>query len=68
MNFPQIQIACSHVAALPSQSLGVDSGDKVEGVHVAVHAHGNAFLDMVEQISFGRPFQMHIISLDLVNF
>ena len=40
----------SHVATLFPQSLGVDSGDEVEGVHVAVHAHGDAFLnDRVEK-------------------
>ena len=40
----------SHVATLFPQSLGVDSGDEVEGVHVAVHAHGDALLnDRVEK-------------------
>ena len=35
----------SHVAALSPEPLGVDPGDEVEGVHVAVHAHRNAFLN-----------------------
>ena len=40
----------SHVAALSPQPLRVDPGDEVEGVHVAVHAHGDAFLnDRVEK-------------------
>ena len=36
--------ARSHVCTLFLESLGIDPGDEVEGVHVAVHAHGNAFL------------------------
>ena len=36
---------CSHVAALSPEPLGVDPGDEVEGVHVAVHAHRDAFLE-----------------------
>ena len=35
----------SHVAALSPEPLGVDPGDEVEGVHVAVHAHRDAFLE-----------------------
>ena len=35
----------SHVAALSPEPLRVDPGDEVEGVHVAVHAHRNAFLN-----------------------
>ena len=33
-----------HLGALPSQPLRVGPRDEVEGVHVAVHAHGHAFL------------------------
>ena len=35
----------SHVAALSPEPLRVDPGDEVEGVHVAVHAHRDAFLE-----------------------
>ena len=37
----------SHVAALSPQPFGVDPGDEVEGVHVAVHAHRDAFLEIL---------------------
>ncbi len=38
----------SHVA-LPPQSLRVGARHEVEGVHVAIHAHGYAFLQVYER-------------------
>ena len=39
-----LERSTSHVVALPPDSLRVGPRDQVERVHVAVHAHRNAFL------------------------